>query len=248
MTSIACNTTASVEEMHPSPDAGTTEKHTYGQILKSSALIGGSSMLNIAISMVRTKAMAVLLGPAGFGLMSVYGSISDLALSIASLGINSSGVRQIAEAVGSNDTDRIARTVLVLRRISVVLGVLGALLLVIFSRQVSALTFGNEHQTSAVALLSLVVLFRLVSAGQGALIQGMRRIADMAKMGVLGALLRYDLQHPSSVFPARRRGGAVARLRGRDVDRHLVVVQPEGSYSGSIDDNFPGAAGGSRVS
>ena len=59
------------------------EKHSYGGILKSSALIGGSSMLNVAISIVRTKAMAVLLGPAGFGLMSLYGSIVDLALSMA---------------------------------------------------------------------------------------------------------------------------------------------------------------------
>jgi enterobacterial common antigen flippase len=32
------------------------------------------------------------------------------------------------------------------------------------------------------------VLFRLVAAGQGALVQGMRRIADLAKMGVSGAL------------------------------------------------------------
>ena len=47
--------------------------------------------------MIRAKAMAVLLGPAGFGLMGVYDSIINLAQSIAGLGINSSGVRQIAK-------------------------------------------------------------------------------------------------------------------------------------------------------
>jgi len=50
-----------------------TKKHTYGQILKSSAVIGGSSMLNIAIGIIRTKAMAMLLGPSGVGLMGRYG-------------------------------------------------------------------------------------------------------------------------------------------------------------------------------
>ena len=145
-------------------------------------------MLSVAISIVRTKAMAVLLGPAGFGLMGIYGSIADFAQSIAGLGVNSSGVRQIAEAIGSGDTDRIARTVVVLRRTSVVLGVIGAFLLVLFSSQVSTLTFGSDRQTAAVALLSVAVFFRLVSAGQGALIQGMRRISDLAWMGVLGAL------------------------------------------------------------
>lgn len=165
------------------------EKHTYGQILKSSALIGGSSMLNIAIGIVRTKAMAVLLGPAGFGLMGLYGSIIDLALSIAGMGIGSSGVRQIADAVGSGDTHRIARTVAVLRRTSILLGILGAILVTVFARQVSTLTFGSDDHASAVALLSLAVLFRLVSSGQSALIQGMRRIHDLAAIGVVGALI-----------------------------------------------------------
>ncbi len=39
------------------------------------------------------------------------------------------------------------------------------------------------------ALLALAVFFRVVADSQGALIQGMRRIADLARMGVLGALL-----------------------------------------------------------
>ena len=60
-------------------------------------------MLNIGIGIVRTKVFAVLLGPAGFGLMGLYGSIVDLAQSIAGMGVNSSGVRQIAESVGTGD-------------------------------------------------------------------------------------------------------------------------------------------------
>jgi antigen flippase len=164
------------------------EKHTYGQILKSSAVIGGSSILNIAIGVVRTKAMAILLGPSGVGLMGLYGSILELTISIAGMGINSSGVRQIAEAVGSNETERVARSAVVLRRISLFLGILGAVLLLVFSGPVSTLTFGNDQHAGAVSLLSIAVFFSLVSAGQGALLQGMRRITDMAKMGILGTL------------------------------------------------------------
>jgi antigen flippase len=164
------------------------EKHTYGQILKSSAVIGGSSLLNIAIGVFRTKAMAMMLGPSGVGLMGLYGSILELTINIAGMGINGSGVRQIAEAVGSNETERVARSALVLRRISLFLGLFGAVLLAVFSGPVSTLTFGNDQHAGAVALLSIAVFFSLVSAGQGALLQGMRRIADMAKMGILGTL------------------------------------------------------------
>ena len=156
--------------------------------------------------------MAVLLGPAGVGLMGIYESISNLAQSIAGLGINSSGVRQIAEAVGTGETDRIARTVAVLRRTAIFLGILGALLRVVFSRQMSALTFGNDQHAAGVALLSLSVLFGLVSGGQGALIQGMRRISDLARMGVLGTLFGAVISIPVVYFLGEK--GVVPSLVG----------------------------------
>ncbi len=162
-------------------------KHSYGQILKSSVLIGGSSVLDIGLRIVRTKVMALLLGPAGIGLLGLYGSISEVVRSFAGMGINSSGVRQIAEAVGTGDTRRIAVTVMTLRRVALVLGVVGALLLVIFCKPVSRLSFGDDRHAGAVALLALAVLFGEVSAAQGALVQGMRRISDLARMAVLSA-------------------------------------------------------------
>lgn len=161
---------------------------TYGQILKSSALIGGSSALNILLGIVRTKAMALLLGPAGMGLLGMYSSIADLARTVAGMGINSSGVRQIAESVGTGDTHAIARTVTTLRRVALLLGLAGAVLLVGICGPVSRLSFGGYEHSGAVALLSLAVLFGAMSAGQMALLQGMRRIADLARTNVLGAL------------------------------------------------------------
>jgi O-antigen/teichoic acid export membrane protein len=175
-------------EAHGRSGDTSVEKSSYGQILKSSALVGASSVATIGVGILRTKAMAILLGPAGFGLMGLFGAVSDLASTVAGLGVNSSGVRQISEAVGSGEHKRIARTVLVLRRVSVLLGVGGAVLLALLASPLSVLTFGSDAHAGGVALLSLAVFLRLVSAGQGALLQGMRRIRDMALSGVLGVL------------------------------------------------------------
>jgi len=171
----------------PPSDLEANAGRSYGRILKSSALIGGSSILKIGLGIVRTKAMALILGPAGVGLLGLYGSIGDLAQSIAGMGINSSGVRQIAEAVGTGEADRIARTVTTLRRVAAVLGALGALLLVTFCAPVARLSFGDSRHAGAVALLGLAVFFGAVSGGQMALVQGMRRIRDLAMANVLGA-------------------------------------------------------------
>ncbi|MDR2017701.1 MAG: O-antigen translocase [Syntrophobacterales bacterium] len=188
------------------------EKHTYGQILRSSVLIGGSTVASVAIRIVRTKAMAVFVGPAGVGLLSIYESITTLVQSIAGLGISGSGVRQIAEAAGTGETERIARTVVVLRRTSIILGLLGALFLALFSRMVSIMTFGNDQYAGSVAILSLVVFFGLVSGGQSALIQGMRRISDLAWMGILGTLLGTIITIPTIYF--FREKGIVPSLVG----------------------------------
>ena len=210
--------TIPLSEQLESPTGVTTEtiaaaaapgQSTYRQILKSSAIVGGSTMLNVAIGILRTKAMALLLGPGGFGLAGLYTSIITLTQSIAGVGVNSSGVRQIAEAASSGDQDKVAKTTMILRRTSVVLGLLGALLLVLFSKQVSLVTFGDSKQRAAVCLISLAVLFQLVSAGQGALIQGMRRIVDLAKMNVIGALSGLVISVPV-VYLFREKGIAVA--------------------------------------
>lgn len=161
---------------------------SYFQILKAMAMIGGSSLVNVMFSILRNKAMAVLLGPAGVGQMGLYASIVELAQVIAGLGVQSSGVRQIAEAAGTGNMDRIACTASVLRRTSIVLGAMGALLLVVLAQPIAKLTFGDYQHTAGVALLSLAIFLQLVTGGQLALIQGMRDIASLARISILGGL------------------------------------------------------------
>jgi antigen flippase len=180
-------------------------RRTYGQIIKSSALIGGSSLLNIGFGIIRTKAMALWLGPAGVGLFGLFNSVYDVVRSLAGLGINTSGVRQIAEAVGSQDARRISRTVTILRRVAFGTGALGGLLLLLFCRPISWLTFHDYQHAAPLALLGLAVFFADVSAGQAALVQGVRRIADLATMSVLGAFAGTALSLPI-IYVFRERG------------------------------------------
>lgn len=192
-------------------DSGGQGGSTYRQILRSSAIVGGSSIASMMIGLVRTKVMAMLLGPAGVGLMGALNSIADLARTLAELGINSSGVRQIAESVGTGDSGRIALTVRVLRWVALTLGAVGGLVLAVFSKPVAVMTFGDGEQAWAVALLGVVVLFRLVSDGQGALLQGMRRVGDIARINILGALIGTALTIGLIAW-LRQRGIAIALM------------------------------------
>jgi PST family polysaccharide transporter len=187
------------------PENQQSPGNTYGQILRSSVLVGGSSVLNVGIGILRTKAMALLLGPAGFGLFGLYNSIATLAQTISGMGVNSSGVRQIAEAVGSKNNHRIALTATILKRVSLWLGLIGAMLLVCLSFPISQLTFGTKSHSGAVALLGIVVFLSSLSAGQTALIQGTRRITALAKLSVLGSLYGLAVSVPL-IYLFRERG------------------------------------------
>lgn len=188
MTAAAANSAAGTDGSRVDEPLSAQDRSRYRESLRSSAIVGGSSAINMLIGLVRTKVMAMLLGPAGVGLIGALTSIVDLARTLAELGINNSGVRQIAESVGTGDTARIARTATVLRRVALALGLLGGLLLAAMAVPVSTVTFGDQRFTWAVAFLGLALFFRLVADAQAALLQGMRRIGDLARINVYSAL------------------------------------------------------------
>lgn len=166
-----------------------SSQKSYGQILKSSALLGSSSAVIAVVGLLRNKAIALILGTSGAGWWGLCWSISELARSIAGVGINNSGVRQIAESVATGDHQKIARTVVTLRRISVLLGLVGAIGLCVLCVPVAQWWFKDREQAGLVALVALTVLFNTISQGQIALIQGMRRIGDYARNSLAGSVL-----------------------------------------------------------
>jgi enterobacterial common antigen flippase len=172
------------------------EPTSHAEALKSTSIIGGSTVIVMVVRMLRTKVLAILLGPAGIGLEAVFDSVITLSKTAVDLGISSAGVRQIAAAVGSGSQPVIATTVFTLRRVCLVLGIIGAVTLFLCREPVGRLAFGNTDHSSDIGLLSIILLFGAVMGGQGALLQGMRRIGDLAKMNIFGALAGAVLSIP----------------------------------------------------
>ena len=161
--------------------------NSYGQILKASSIMGGAAGINLLLGMVRVKFAAVLIGTTGVGLNASFTAIQGLIGTLAGLGIQSSGVREIAAAVGTGDQAAIGRTILTLRRICWLTGLLGMTGMMLLSPLLSQFTFGHRDYTLDIAALGVIILFSNLSGGQMALIQGTRRIGDMARANIVGA-------------------------------------------------------------
>lgn len=162
---------------------------SYRQILKSSSIIGGASVINILIGLVRTKLIAVLLGPTGIGLVSLYTGLLSTATAVATMGIGTVGTRQIAEAHGKDDE----RALAVVRRAmfwgALLLASAGALVVWTLREMLAVKVLGGAQHATIVGWLALGVALSVAGASQGALIQGMRRIGDMARLSVYGSVL-----------------------------------------------------------
>ena len=164
-------------------------KSSYTEIFKASALLGGTQIAVMLLRMIRSKIIAVLVGPTGTGTANLFTSTTDFVGVVAGLGIRSSGVRQIAAANSSGDLDHLAKTVTVLRWSVRATGLAGGLAVLSFSQPLGRLSFGDDLHTWGMALMSIVLIFDGVSAGRWALLQGLRRIRDLAKCKILGAAI-----------------------------------------------------------
>jgi PST family polysaccharide transporter len=152
-------------------------------------MVGGAQLVRMAIGIVSTKFAALFIGPVGVGLLGAYQSISQLGIQMAGLGINQSGVREIAVAEGSSDQEAICKAAAVLRRMCWLTGIAGTIGMFLLAAPISRLTFGNTEHVSELLLLSAAILITSVSQGQLALLQGLRRIADLVRVEIIGALV-----------------------------------------------------------
>lgn len=161
--------------------------NTSRGLIRSIAVIGSAQSLNILISILRMKVLAILLGPSGVGLLSIYNSLQGLVSTAAGLGMASSGVRQIASVSGEEQAlSRVRRVLLAAHLVQGSLAMLGLWLL---RAPIADWVFGDRTYATDVGLIGVAILLALVGAAQTALLQGMRRIGDLGRVTVFSALI-----------------------------------------------------------
>ena len=122
-------------------------------VLRAMSMFGGVQALSIICSIIRTKLVAIWIGPAGIGLFGLYNTAIDMINNIANLGIRSSSIRDISIANSKGSRKHIAEVIAVVRRWTWTLGIIAAFVTLIASPLLSIWTFGdNNHTLGFIAL------------------------------------------------------------------------------------------------
>lgn len=161
---------------------------SHGQILRSSSIIGASSLGSIVLGLVRTKVAAVLLGPGGVGLIGIYTNLITTASGIAALGFGTAGVRSIADAGANQDRGALAAAWRALSLGTIALACVGSAVFWLAGRPIAQAVLGDAGYGHDVSWLAIGVLLTVLAGAQTAKLNGFRRIGDIAYVNVLSAI------------------------------------------------------------
>lgn len=162
---------------------------SYGNIFKTTFLFGFVQVFKAVIAIVKNKLVAILIGPEGMGLLGVFSSTVQMIQTGAGLGINQSAVRDVAEANGSGNKERVNRIIRVTNRVVILTGLLGCLVTLILSHSLSIWTLGDNAYTISYCILALVVALNIINDGKQALLKGTRHLRALAYASMIGTVV-----------------------------------------------------------
>ena len=159
--------------------------NTYSKSLKGVFIFGGVQLFKILLSVIRSKCSAVFLGPAGYGIYSLLSSTLTIIESLTSCGLGVASVKEIAQADGKDDQDKISRVYKTLNILVWGTGIIGMVLCVMFAPLLSRLAFGNDDYVIAFSVLSVSLILSQLISGQGALIAGLKKYKYIVRLNII---------------------------------------------------------------
>ena len=161
----------------------------YKNILKATTLFGGVQGLNLVLNIVRTKLAALLLGPVGVGLNSIYNETRELMHTSTNVGMDKSGITEIAAAYGrrteEGGAERLANAVMLVRSWVALFVVVGMVLTFCLAPLLSRATFNDSDHTWGYMLLSPAVGLSSLVCGELAVLTGLHKLRKLAIVSVL---------------------------------------------------------------
>lgn len=161
-----------------------SSRSQYRNIMKGTAIFGGTQVYNVLVGIVRGKLVAMILGPLGMGINSLFTAAIAPIQQLATLGMPLSAVRNI-----SGETDEIKRRKIVksFRMMITAAAFVGVVFTILLSSPLSRATFGDDKYTWSFVALSSAVFFSVLCNGENTILQGYRRLKSLAFCSIIGS-------------------------------------------------------------
>ena len=174
----------------------TGQDHNYRHILKYTGIFGGVQGFQLVMGLLRTKLMALLLGPSGMGLVSLFQSTSQFLAQATNLGVAVSAVRQLSEDHDAEDKVLLESSIQTVRGWSVLTALLGLLAALVLGPVISHVTFGSGNHTLHFILLGPAVAMMALTGGETAILKATRQLGRVALIQLSCAVMALLISIP----------------------------------------------------
>lgn len=178
-----------------------SQEEQYRKIAKNTVTLGGAQVVQMGITLIRAKVVAVLLGTTGMGINSLILSALSVMQQVSSMGIFQSGVREMSIIAGESENEQqLAKFRKIFLSLSFLCGLGGTILMILLSPFLSSLLFGNYSYTGWLALVALTLVFMALYSGYSVIMQATQNVGLVAKSSVIGAATGLILVIPLFYF------------------------------------------------
>ena len=147
-------------------------------------LFGSVQGLNILMSLVRNKIVAVLLGTTGMGLITLYNSTVKLLSDATSMGLPMSAVRELSAVYEQGDHKLLCHKIRIIRMWTLLTALIGMLLCMVLSPLLNRFTFAVGNHTLQFVFLAPTIAFIALAAGESAILKATRQLRALALQSV----------------------------------------------------------------
>ena len=165
------------------------DKPKAQSILRSTAVLGMSSVGTILIGLVTSKAWAVLTGPAGVGFLGLMQGLLTTLTLVASLGVGTALVRKGALALAQGDELHFAALRKGAWLIFWVMAALVLTILFLFRHSITRTALGSHGQEADIVVIGVALVFTLAVAVQNGLLNAHHRVNALAASNVISSVL-----------------------------------------------------------
>lgn len=161
--------------------------NSYKDIMKATSVIGAVQVIRLFFGLIRNKLIALFFGPAGIGVWGLYLSFIEMMQSAASLGLEKSAVKQIAES--PSDTQKRNLAIQVSQYAVAVFSFICSVFVATFASEISISLFDSTDYKVGVWACSAVIFINSVTAIIKAVLNGLSEIKALAISQLMGVLL-----------------------------------------------------------
>lgn len=164
-----------------------SESSSYQRTLKATSVIAGAKVATILVGLVRMKAVALLLGPSGVGLVNFISSSSDLVRILTNFGLDSATVRNVAEATARQDAEEVAVSYKVAVRSAVLIGIFSWVVFAACSPWLAQSATGKSSDARLFLVGGATLVLTPLLAVQLGFLQGIRKLRALAMCQIVSS-------------------------------------------------------------